>query len=459
MPEDAIGQQRDEAAGDDPVALAEDQHSDVGQDDGLEQPADSEPASALEGQRPWRVALALKALRRQVDARVPARNKASDGTIGDAAHATRDSDHNPWVLDGATGVVTAMDITHDPAHGCDAGCLAETLRQSRDRRLKYIISNRRIASAVPKGSVPAWTWRAYTGVNPHNKHCHISVVAEKARYDSEEEWAIAGAFGGALEGERDAAGDDDDLAAVDAAVRALTVVADDESLPLLQRLTEIEAEAEALRGRYLEATRARATAADGALEGTAPTFDQLRGEYETLFANCSIRPDKTGEAAWYRKLILKGRSRYEEASARTGVPWWFVAIVHGMEAGFDFAGHLHNGDPLTARTVQVPRGRPSVWNPPSDWLSSAIDALEHEGFTGKTDWSVARALYRWEAYNGFGYRKARVHIASPYLWSFSNHYARGKYTADGHYNPNAVSKQCGTAVMLKALQKAGDVAL
>jgi lysozyme family protein len=37
------------------------------------------------------------------------------------------------------------------------------------------------------------------------------------------------------------------------------------------------------------------------------------------------------------------------------------------------------------------------------------------------------------------------------LWSFCNLYEKGKYVADGKYDPNAVSKQCGAGVMLKTL--------
>jgi endonuclease G len=147
-------------------------------------------ASALEALPAWRVAKSLLALRRQVDARAPRRSKASDGTIGDAAHAARDSDHNPWVRDGAMGVVTAMDITHDPANGCDAGALAESILASRDARVKYVIFNRRIASSYATGGVAAWTWRPYSGTNPHSKHIHLSVLPEKAAFDSEAAWAI-----------------------------------------------------------------------------------------------------------------------------------------------------------------------------------------------------------------------------------------------------------------------------
>ena len=40
-------------------------------------------------------------------------------------------------------------------------------------------------------------------------------------------------------------------------------------------------------------------------------------------------------------------------------------------------------------------------------------------------------LFRLEAYNGSGYRDKHPDVKTPYLWSFSNHYTRGKYVADG----------------------------
>ena len=140
----------------------------------------------------------------------------------------------------------------------------------------------------------------------------------------------------------------------------------------------------------------------------------------------------------------------------TGVPWHFIAATHGLEASFNFRAHLHNGDfPLTARTRQVPAGRPSQWLPPSDWESSAKDALRLLGFTGQNDWSLERTLYRLEAYNGFGYRG--LGVPTPYLWSFSNHYERGKFVADGKFSLTAKSQQCGAAVMLKLLTDAGEL--
>jgi hypothetical protein len=144
----------------------------------------------FEAVRPWRVAECLRQLKRQVDAMAPGRKRASDGTIGDAAHAGRRSDHNPWVIDGEEGVVTAMDITHDPDGNCDADQLAEAIRRSEDPRVKYIIWNYRIASAYPRGDVPAWEWRPYGGSNPHTKHVHISVKPEKASYDHGALWRV-----------------------------------------------------------------------------------------------------------------------------------------------------------------------------------------------------------------------------------------------------------------------------
>ncbi|MFL6214548.1 MAG: hypothetical protein ACJ74J_11740 [Blastocatellia bacterium] len=138
----------------------------------------------------WRVARTLLTLRAQVNAKAPYRSKASDGTIGDARHQSRASDHNPWVRDGGMGVVTAMDITNDPAHGCDAQALAEAIRASRDQRVKYIIWNRRIANSSAIGGTAAWAWRAYSGTNPHDHHVHISVKSDKPSYDSTAEWEI-----------------------------------------------------------------------------------------------------------------------------------------------------------------------------------------------------------------------------------------------------------------------------
>jgi len=135
----------------------------------------------------WRVAKSLIRLREQIDIKAPKRSKASDGTIGDAAHAASTSDHNPWVKDGPIGVVTAIDITHDPEDGCDAQQIVNALVASKDLRIKYIIWNRQIISSIVK----PWVWRPYSGKNPHSHHFHLSIQPDKSLYDSLESWHLS----------------------------------------------------------------------------------------------------------------------------------------------------------------------------------------------------------------------------------------------------------------------------
>jgi lysozyme family protein len=187
-------------------------------------------------------------------------------------------------------------------------------------------------------------------------------------------------------------------------------------------------------------------------------FADLADEYRAQFAAARIRPERREQAEWHLAMMRQARPRYVALAARAGVPWQFLAAIHGMEASFNFRAHLHNGDyPLHQRTRQVPAGRPLKWLPPSDWESSAMDALRLLGFANQSDWSIARTLHRLEAFNGFGYR--RMAKPSPYLWSFTTLYDRGKYVADGRYDPRARSQQCGTAAMLKVLDEAGELDL
>jgi lysozyme family protein len=189
---------------------------------------------------------------------------------------------------------------------------------------------------------------------------------------------------------------------------------------------------------------------------TSIRFEALADEYAAWFAGAQLRAEFRESADWHLTMMRTARPRYVRVGKRLGIPWYFIATTHGLEASFNFRAHLHNGDfPLTQRTRQVPAGRPSNWLPPSDWESSALDAMRLLGFAGQSDWSLPRCLYRLEAYNGFGYRRAGR--ASPYLWSFSTLYSRGKFVADGKFDPTARSKQCGAAVMLKLLDLAGEL--
>jgi len=114
----------------------------------------------------YTIAPAVKSLLGQATDRWPTRSTVSDGTIGDQAHSSRTSDHNP----DSRGVVHAGDLTHDPRAGCDDNRNADAVKD--DARTKYVIWNRRIWNASISRS-----WRPYTGSNPHDKHMHVSVLS------------------------------------------------------------------------------------------------------------------------------------------------------------------------------------------------------------------------------------------------------------------------------------------
>ena len=190
-----------------------------------------------------------------------------------------------------------------------------------------------------------------------------------------------------------------------------------------------------------------------------PLTAALKQEYQQLWESCLVRPAKVAAADAVAVKIGASRDRYQAVAGELGVPWYAIGLIHAMEGGLDFGTHLHNGDPLSARTVHVPAGRPPTGNPPFTWEASAADALTLTGFATSKDWSVAGLLYQLEAYNGWGYRANHPETLTPYLWSFSNHYAKGKYVADGTWSATAVSQQVGAAVLLERLAARGIVTL
>lgn len=140
----------------------------------------------------WRAMSSLLVLRDQANAIAPRRSRASDGLVGDEDHQGTNSDHNPHYVPGVgSEIVTALDLTHDPADGFDSYHFAEVLRTHRDRRIKYVISNRRIFSSYASGSRPAWTWGRYTGSDPHTNHVHVSVL-DAIVSDTRTPWNLEG---------------------------------------------------------------------------------------------------------------------------------------------------------------------------------------------------------------------------------------------------------------------------
>lgn len=180
-----------------------------------------------------------------------------------------------------------------------------------------------------------------------------------------------------------------------------------------------------------------------------PFTDALRTEYENLFATCV--PANVTAVDNVVNRIAANRDCYQRVGTALSIPWYFIGAIHHMESSSNFNTHLHNGDPLTARTVHEPPGRPVDGDPPFTWEQSALDALKHEGLDQVRDWTLPGLLYQMEKYNGFAYRTNHPEVLSPYLWSSSNNYTKGKYVTDHKFDPDAVSSQIGAAVVLRRM--------
>lgn len=176
----------------------------------------------------------------------------------------------------------------------------------------------------------------------------------------------------------------------------------------------------------------------------------LEQEYRDLFHTMIVDDEAQGELVWIRSRIQRNSEKYEAVTGQTGVPWRIIATIHAMEGSLFFDRHLHNGDPLSKRTVHVPQGRPLKGTPPFSWEESAIDAIRYMGLHRNLNWSLGMTCYILEAYNGFGYRQHGIY--TPYLWGQTNHHEKGKFVADGRFDPEAPTRQVGAAAILKALR-------
>lgn len=118
----------------------------------------------------------------EFNAAFPERDKASDGTIGDGEHSQTSSDHNPdetgrtpYEDNDDTNEVHARDVDDDLRKaGWSMQRVVDIIlarcRSGAEKRIRYIIYNRRIISA-------SWgwgSWHAYDGPSPHTEHAHFS---------------------------------------------------------------------------------------------------------------------------------------------------------------------------------------------------------------------------------------------------------------------------------------------
>lgn len=134
----------------------------------------------------WHLAPALVDLIDEVDAKWPKRSRSVDGSIGDASHAARYSEHNPDRDPDPMprGAVSALDIT-----ATDSKLRAELLDELiGDPRVWYVINRGKIWSRTDDGR--PWDAEDYNG-NPHKDHIHVSLVQSKTAHDDRSRWLKA----------------------------------------------------------------------------------------------------------------------------------------------------------------------------------------------------------------------------------------------------------------------------
>lgn len=132
----------------------------------------------------WVLTKGLTNFRNQANSRWPNRDKARDGTIGDAIHSAGTSGHNPDITGNAEykdgdslDEVRAFDMDNNLN---ESGTTFEMLIQFMivvlgrqlgilDSVLRYVIYNQRIWRAST-----GWVTETYTGPSPHTDHGHFS---------------------------------------------------------------------------------------------------------------------------------------------------------------------------------------------------------------------------------------------------------------------------------------------
>jgi hypothetical protein len=145
----------------------------------------------------WILVPCLVSLRTEFNKLAPSRDKTSDGSIGDAAHAREPSDHNP----DETGSTPYEDADHiNEVHAIDVDddlrkrgwTMTKALeiiitrhRAGKDNRLQNVIYNRRIWSRSW-----GWTARAYIGANAHTQHAHFSARYTTAQERDTRPWGL-----------------------------------------------------------------------------------------------------------------------------------------------------------------------------------------------------------------------------------------------------------------------------
>ena len=131
----------------------------------------------------WVLTKGLNTVRAEFNSVFPGRDKTTDGSVGDLAHQSGSSGHNPdrtgkaEYKDGdSLDEVRAIDVDRDLVPGSATDWM--------ELVVQYLVKKARAGGYIPfryiiyKGRIWArsdgWKTRTYTGANKHDKHAHFS---------------------------------------------------------------------------------------------------------------------------------------------------------------------------------------------------------------------------------------------------------------------------------------------
>jgi len=176
------------------------------------------------------------------------------------------------------------------------------------------------------------------------------------------------------------------------------------------------------------------------------TLEKLTALENSRWKSMRVNASKINIIDSVARRLLATKERVMDVALQTGVPWPVILVIKERESGADpkFLRNIAQGDPWTMVSRHVPSGR----GPFNSWDEAAVDALVNCAPRAARwkDWSPGGTMCILEQYNGLGYY--RRGIPSPYIWSFTDQYRKGKYVADGKFDPNAVDQQIGCAALL-----------
>ena len=167
-----------------------------------------------------------------------------------------------------------------------------------------------------------------------------------------------------------------------------------------------------------------------------------------------------GELKKFKKAFVKNKSMYKKVAKKAKVPAQLVAAIHYREntsdcLGGKFDSYLHNGDMLGKETVNEPKG---IFYPKGQFVRAAQNAIDMKSsYRGRYKLSATSKDFVGMCsfaltYNGKSkWENKKIWKYSPYVFSGTNIYKKGKYTYDSGYDPNMVDKQVGVFLLINKI--------